>query len=470
MRSSSGTFVETVRQSRRERQTIDRGLRDHRRHVRGLRAGWGAALVAILVVPLLLSTRAGRAGDLTIELSLTSGLLAFSALAAAVVLPSRVRSLTAAFGIERVLRSHRWMGLLAMVLVLVHLLLVLVDKPSNVALLYPPTAPPRARAATAATVAIVAVCLLTLARRRMRVRYEIWRALHVLLAMTVVVGTALHVLWLNHLLQDPAMRACFAAVAALLALVLLNRWLLRPLRTARRAFVVHGVRQDARDVLTLVLVPARRGSAGLSFRPGQFAWIRLDSPWGPLQSHPFSIASGADRADRLEFTVRQVGDFTASLAALRPGRRVYLDGPHGSFNADHQGADSLLLVAAGVGITPMMSILRTQAARCDPRPHCLVVGARSHDDLLFRAELRDLCDRLDLDVVEVLSDAPPGWGGRRGRVTGGLLAELLDRRPELEASHAYLCGPPQMVDDVHEALLHLAFPAGRVHTEQFDLV
>jgi len=100
-------------------------------------------------------------------------------LVCAVVLPSRLRSLTNAFGIERILRSHRWMGLLALNLVLFHLALVLADNPANVSLLDPVIAPPRARAATGATVGLVLLCLFAAIRRCARCsgrsRSRCWR-------------------------------------------------------------------------------------------------------------------------------------------------------------------------------------------------------------------------------------------------------------------------------------------------------
>jgi predicted ferric reductase len=386
------------------------------------------------------------------------------------VLPSRVRSLTTAFGIERVLHSHRWLALLATGLTGVHIAFVLADNPANVSLLWPPTAPPRARAATAATVSMLLLCGLTLARRRLHTRYEIWRAVHALLAMIVVVGVALHLILLDHLVQDAAMRDLFVATAAFLALILVNRWVRRPIAAYRSAFLVQEVRTETPNVSTLVLIPARRSHPGLSFRPGQFAWIRLDSPWGPLQGHPFTIASNAHQPRRLEFTVRHAGDFTATVCVLTPGRRVFLDGPHGSFNDDHRGASSLLLIAAGVGITPMMSILRTQATRCDRRPHCLIIGARTPQDILFRQELHRLREHLDLDIVEVVSKPTPAWTGRRGHIDKYLLNEVLRQQHDLVRPHAYVCGPSAMMNGVQAALLDLGFPPAMIHTEQFGLV
>jgi ferredoxin-NADP reductase len=152
---------------------------------------------------------------------------------------------------------------------------------------------------------------------------------------------------------------------------------------------------------------------------------------------------------------------------VQPGRRVYVDGPYGAFNDDHSRARSLLLVAAGVGITPMMSILRAHAHRRDPRQHCLVVGARTVQELMFREELDQLAGHLDLDVVEVVSRPDAAWTGTTGRVDSDLLSEVLDEFALVDP-HAFLCGPGPMVSDLRGALGRLGVPAHRVHTEEFE--
>jgi len=236
---------------------------------------WGILFLAILFVPLALTAGAGGRGDLMIELSLVFGLLAASVLVCAVVLPSRLRNLTNAFGIERVLRSHRWLGLLALNLVLLHVLLVVLDDPSNLHLLNPLVAPNRARAATGATVGLILLCLLALGRRRLHRTYEWWRWIHVGVAFAVLALTGLHVLWLNHLVRDPAVRTVFVVISALVIGVLANRWVLRPLLDYRHAFVVDEVRHEAPTATTLLLRPLRHRHPGLHFSPGQFAWLRL---------------------------------------------------------------------------------------------------------------------------------------------------------------------------------------------------
>ena len=433
-------------------------------------AAWSAGFTVVLFAPLLLTLGAGDTDDLVMELSLTFGVIAASVLTCTVVAASRMRSLTQAFGIEQLLRTHRWLAVATLLVVLVHLALVVADDPANLHLLVPWTAPPRARAATVATVSLVLLCVLSLLRQRLGTRYEAWRWLHVVLGLGAVSGSALHVLWLRHLTQDQLMLRWFELSLAILTGVLGYRWVVRPLLATRHAYVIDTLRRESDSVSTLVLRPLRHRHRGLRFDPGQFAWLRLDRPLAPAEEHPFTIASGAHRPRELEFTIRDAGDFTALVRRMRPGRRVYIDGPHGSFTVDARRAHGLVLVAGGVGITPMMSMLRTLAHRRDDRPHLLLVGAKTVDDLLFRDELADLARRLHLTVVEVVSAPPPWWTGRTGRVDRRLLDEVLPRAVHTGGFDVYICGPPAMLEGVSTALDELGVPAAHVHTEQFDMV
>ena len=439
---------------------------------------WATAFLVVLLAPALLAPvlhgpRTGDSSSLLSQLSVGMGLLATSLLVCAVVLPSRVRSLTRTLGIDGVLGIHRFIGLAVTLLVGLHIILVLAAKPGNVALFDILHAPNRARAAVGATVALAALVALTVLRRRLRQRYEVWRWAHLALAGSVLVLSALHIWWLNHLVRDTAMRALFTVLAVTALGVLGYRWLWLPIFGPRREYVVRELRTETSTVSTLVLEPRRdrhqRGYRTLAFAPGQFAWIRLNPSIG-AQEHPFTIASSAHLGLWTEFTIRHSGDFTNELRQLRPGSPVWVDGPHGAFTLDLRRCTGLVMIAGGVGITPMMSMLRTLAHRRDRRPHRLVVVARTLDELLFRAELSELQQRLDLTVVELLRSPPPSWTGASGAVDEDLLTALLPgafRRNQLDY---YLCGPPAMVTDVLTVLDGLDVPQPRIHTEQFDLV
>ncbi|MGQ0777894.1 MAG: ferredoxin reductase family protein [Pseudonocardiales bacterium] len=442
-----------------------------RRHV--ARTLWATAFVAVLLAPLLLGLGTDDRSSLMSRLSVGVGLLATSVLVCAVVLPSRLRSLTRTFGIEGVLGMHRYVGLMAAVLVLAHIALVVATDPANVALLDLGQAPGRARAATGATVALGALIGLTLLRRKLKHRYEVWRWVHLALAGSVLLLTALHIWLLDHLVRDPAMRGWLVGLALCVLGVLAYRWVWRPVFGPRSEYVVREVRPETDTVSTLVLEPRRdrhrQGCRSLEFAAGQFAWLRLDSSPG-AQEHPFTIASSAHLGVWTEFTVRHTGDFTHELRKLRPGSPVWVDGPHGAFTVDLEHTAGVVMIAAGVGITPMMSMLRTLAHRLDKRRHRLVVVARTQQDLLFSAELGRLRDLLDLTVVELLRQPPPGWTGATGFVDAELLAELLPERFWRNQLDYFICGPPGLVTDALLALDVLDIPHPRIHTEQFDLV
>ena len=433
-----------------------------------VRTAWIAALGAVLVGPVLLRLLTAPPVPLWTQLSTVTGLLALSAMVAAAVLPSRVRSLTRAFGIEGVLEVHRSLGVLAGSLVLAHLACVVAADPSDVMLLTPGNATRASVSATAATIAIALLVGLALTRSRTRhLPYELWRWSHIGLAAVVLAGSALHVWFLQQLVADAVLGAVLGVLAVLVLAVLTHRWVLRAMLDPAAEFLVREVRSESPTVSTLVLHRPRArhavdADAPWTFAPGQFAWLRLHRS-AAAPEHPFTIASSAQRADEIEFTVRHhAGGFTASVARLQPGRPVWVDGPHGAFTADDaHSLTGLVMIAGGVGVTPMMSMLRTAAHRGDARRFHLVLVVSRRDDVLFRAELGELARQLDLQVTEVL------------RTPGGDAAALvaaLGREARPASLDYFVCGSPTLVGTAFRAMDALGVPAENVRTEQFDLV
>ncbi len=434
-----------------------------------LRAAWITALGVVLVGPVLIRLLTASPEPLWTQLSTTTGLLALSSMVCAAVLPSRVRSLTRAFGIEGILEVHRSLGVLAAALVLLHLACVVVADPANVALLDPARATPASTTATVATLAVALVVGLALSRSRTsHLPYELWRWTHVGLAAVVVVGSALHVWYLQQLVADAVMSAVLGVLAVLLLAVLVHRWVLRAVFDPAAEFAVREVRYENDTVSTLVLDRRRsRHTANdpvWTFAPGQFAWLRLQRSTR-AEEHPFTIASSAALGDTVEFTIRHhAGGFTAAVAHLEPGRAVWVDGPYGAFTADDaHSTTGVVMIAGGVGVTPMMSMLRTAADRGDERRFHLVLVVARREDVLFRDELADLERFLDLDVTEVLRGS-----ARRGDPTP--LITALGRVPEPAAFDYFVCGSPSLVATAFHALDSLGVPPDHVRTEQFDLV
>jgi ferredoxin-NADP reductase len=127
-----------------------------------------------------------------------------------------------------------------------------------------------------------------------------------------------------------------------------------------------------------------------------------------------------------------------------------------------------VLIAGGVGITPMMSILRTLADLGDRRPVILLYGSRDFDSITFREELDALRPRLALSLVHVLAAPPNGWTGETGFIDAAMFRRHL---PPPYAAHEYfICGPDVMMDAIETALGELHVPMSRYHSERYSFV
>jgi len=211
------------------------------------------------------------------------------------------------------------------------------------------------------------------------------------------------------------------------------------------------------------------GHKGITFSPGQFAWLTIwDSPFSDRE-HPFSFSSSAARPERLEFTIKDLGDFTARIKDVKPGQVVYLDGPHGAFSIDrHSDAPGYVFIAGGVGITPIMSMLRTLADRGDRRPLLLIYANKTWETVTFREEIKAIQERLHLRVVHVLQEASEDWKEEKGFINADILKRYL---PEDRSYHEhFICGPELMMNAVEKNLNQLGVPFARFHSERFNLV
>ncbi|MER5437247.1 2Fe-2S iron-sulfur cluster-binding protein [Streptomyces sp. NPDC002790] len=233
-----------------------------------------------------------------------------------------------------------------------------------------------------------------------------------------------------------------------------------PLRQVRIA----EVREETPSVRTLVLEDAAEDRKPFDFRPGQYFTLVTDMEGTPVR-RAYS-ASSAPGSTRLEITVKQVEGGRVSThvhRALRTGDRLALRGPSGTFHTPERPAGQLALIAAGSGITPMMSMLRAHlsAPEADARI-ALLYSSRTSEDVVFAAELarmeREHPDRLT--VTHVLSH-------RDGRLDADSVCRWVIALPPDKDTHHYVCGPEPLMDTVRDVLQNLGVPDERMHRERF---
>ena len=246
--------------------------------------------------------------------------------------------------------------------------------------------------------------------------------------------------------------------------------------TRFEALRIADLRQETTDTISVALDVLDSQRSRFAFQPGQYLTLRtwLD---GEELRRSYSICSGLDDGE-LRVAVKRVEDgrFSAwAHGALRPGAMLDVMPPQGRFGvAPAPGAARTLLgVAAGSGITPILSILKSVLTREPSSRFILLYGSRATGQIIFREQLEELKDRFmgRLSVVHVLSREQQDVPVLNGRLDGGKVRRLLGALASIPTiDHAFLCGPDSMIDEVQAALLDAGMTGDRIHGERFGTV
>jgi predicted ferric reductase len=382
------------------------------------------------------------------------------------VLTARFRRATAPFGIDIIYYFHRWAAVAGASLILAHYAILRVRHGEALGPANPLTAPWEMTAGRLALFLFLVLIVSSLWRKQLRIDYDRWRIWHGLLAVAALLLAIAHIQGVGYYTHALWKQVVWSSYSGLWLFVLGYIRIFKPLRLSRQPYRVSEVRRERGHSWTLTLEP--EGHKVPAFSPGQFAWLTVGRSPFRAREHPFSFSSSAENRKSLQFTIKELGDFTRTIGRTAVGTEAYLDGPYGVFTPDlHPEAPGFVLIAGGVGIAPMMGMLRTLADRGERRPVTLVYGSANPERTIFWEELRALRSRLPLDVVHVLNEPPPDWAGERGFITEAVLRRALPA--DAAARTFFLCGPTAMTDAVQRDLRRLGIPLRRIHVELFDM-
>ncbi|TJZ56126.1 ferric reductase [Streptomyces piniterrae] len=310
-------------------------------------------------------------------------------------------------------------------------------------------------AATAGLALLAGVGVTSARAVRRRVRHETWRAVHLLTYSGAGLAFA-HQLAGPDLVGGPLAAWLWTMLHTTVGVLLVWYRLVVPVRQAlRHSLRVIEVRSESPDVVSVVM----QGLAldALRAEPGQFfRWRFLDRRlW--RTSLPFSLSAPV-RGDTLRITVKACGDHTRRIRRLRPGVRVLATGPFGALTAHRRTRRKVLLLAGGVGITPMRTLFETLPG--DPGDLTLLYRAGSADQLVLRQELEAIAGERGAALHFLLGPSDGPFDPLAPRALRNLV-------PDLHEHDVYLCGPPGMSRAAVTALARAGVPSSRIHTEQF---
>jgi predicted ferric reductase len=429
-----------------------------------------AGYILLTLAPLALAWAQGKPPrPFMDELSSGLALAAFAILLMEFLLSGRFRSISERIGMDVTMRFHQLLARVAAAFILVHPFLY----STPIGLARPDDATHRGHLGLTGAAAysgilgwLLLLLLVITAMRRTQIghSYERWRIGHAIGAVLIAGLVAHHAFAAGRYSGEGPLLWFWILLLALAAMTMLAVYLIRPLLRLRRPYEVVAVTPVAANTWQLEIRP--RHGAALDYEAGQFVWLRVGrNPWSP-DEHPFSIASAPADRTKLSFIIKAFGDFTSKLGGIAPGAKAYVDGPYGHLTLARRQCEGVALLAGGVGIAPLLGILRQMQASGDRRPVILVYGNRSRAQIVLTEELDALAASLNLKVVHVLSEPDGEWTGRRGMLDEALLRELFGF--DGAARWCYLlCGPQGMMESCERSLLGLGVPARQIVSERF---
>jgi len=401
------------------------------------------------------------------QLANTLGLVGYTIVALQFVLAARLKWIERPFGLDMIFAFHKAMAMLVVVVLLAHPILMAWGQNRWSLLNRLHVSWPIQVGRITLLLLVIAIVLASL-RKTFHLEYERWRAWHNVLVVGVLVLGFVHSMSMGGLRAWP-MRLVWGGVFGAAMVAYGYHRFFSPYRGRRRPFVVVDVLRETHDVCTLKLRPTGVCRSN-GYLPGQFHFITLYRHGLPAEEHPFTISSGPTADGCLASTIKESGDFTRTITQTAVGDRVAVRGPFGRFShVLHPDEDDLVFVAGGVGITPLMSMLRSMRDTGDWRHVLLLSANRTEDDIVFGQELRQMAGdpRSSLTVVHVLSKPRRAWQGERGHIDRDLILRHAGER--LDAKAFYICGPLAMAGTVIASLRQMGVPPRRIHTERFTL-
>ncbi|MGX6600788.1 ferredoxin reductase family protein [Micromonosporaceae bacterium Da 78-11] len=421
--------------------------------------------VNLAVVELLFATAGPPAHNTLTAIGRFFGLHLAFVMAVQLLLVARLPVLDRGFGMDRLTTWHRWTGFTLFWLVLLHPTFVLLGYSGLDLMVVPATfgvlagqLPVLLGMIAAGLVVVVAGLSVRAARRRLS--YEAWHTAHLLVYVVVTLGI-IHQVYEGSAFRTNLLTELYwwGLWAFALGALLTGRLIGPLIRNARHRFRVAAVVPESDDVVSVHLTGRDLGR--LPAQAGQFFLWRFPghNPW--WQVNPFSLSAAPDGRS-LRLTAKGIGVTSAGLRTLRVGNRVFAEGPYGAFTAARRVRGSSLLIAGGIGVTPIRALLADEQLTGDV---VVLYRVPTEADAVLLGEIKNLVTvrraRLHLLTGRTGAGSPPN----RPFSPEGLLALV----PDLAERDVFVCGPAAMTAAVIRSLRDLRVPAAQIHAETFRL-
>jgi predicted ferric reductase len=390
------------------------------------------------------------------------GMVAGFLLLAQVLAMSRVRWLERWIGAHDLLTWHRELGAALLIVVLAHVILITLGyaSESGVSVIAETGDIWHTLGAMVsayiATGILVAVAILSIRQLRRRMPYELWYYVHLTSYLVLLLSYGHQFADGQELSKGGFGHWYWATLYVFVLACLIQGRIIGPLTlNLRHRLRVADVVAES-DHMVSIYIDGRR-LEDLDVQAGQYFRWRFLARGHWWQAHPFSL-SAAPNGRWLRLTVKAAGDHTSDLQYLRPGVRVFAEGPWGIFTAEHRRRPAAMLIAGGSGIAPIRALMEEL-----PTGTIVLYRARSMDEIVFRDELEWLAEDRRATLWYVLGSRDDPEPKRAFSPEG-----MREFAPDLRHRDVYLCGPPGIVDAAMAGLRRLRVPRRQIHMDPFE--
>ncbi|VXB87647.1 Predicted ferric reductase [Arthrobacter sp. 9V] len=415
------------------------------------------------------------AGTMT-ALGIVAGLVGMDLVLLMLLLAARITLVDNAIGHDRALEIHKKLGKPALYLLLAHGVLIAIgygaaeglDPVSESVSLW--TNVPDMWLAFVSMALFVAVVVSSLVAVRRKFPYEFWYAVH--LMTYAAVGTAIpHQFSVGGLFAEGTWQRWYWLVLCVGtgAALLFYRVCLPVAASFRHRLTVSRVVRVAPDVFSIEMTGLHLER--LAGSGGRFFIWRFLAPGQWWHAHPFSlsaepVAATAPGRGKLRITVRNLGDGSARLAHIRPGTKVAIEGPYGLFSTAARSRNSVVMIGAGIGITPLRSLL--ESTPFEPGNATVLLRGHNESEIFLGQEIMALCQARGVTLFHLTGPRSSGnlaWLPREAVQAGFTVSSYA---PGIADADVYICGPSAWAASVIRDVQAAGVPAGQLHYERFD--
>lgn len=285
------------------------------------------------------------------DLSMALGFAGMAMMGVQFFLTARFKRASTPFGMDIIYYFHRFLSIAAFIFIFLHFLIIRIDNVEALGVINPFEAPWYMTAGRISLLLFMILILSSLFRKRLKIEYELWRMAHIVMAVSAFLLALVHIEGVGYYIAAPEKRWLWTAYTLFFLSLVVYIRLIKPWNMTKNPYKVIEVRKERGNSYTLALEACNH--KGINFQAGQFAWLTLkDSPFH-IKEHPFSFSSSPN-SKQIEFTIKELGDFSSTIKDTVIGEVAYIDGPYGTFCVDNYPlAQGFVFISAGVGVAPI---------------------------------------------------------------------------------------------------------------------